>query len=57
MKLLTKPKLTQADQRRLHEIETQIGELPTGGTAQEVKEREEIRKTLDLLMKGSPPSP
>jgi hypothetical protein len=43
--------LTGGDKRRLAQIEAEIGELPTGETAQEVKEREEIRKTLDLLMK------
>jgi hypothetical protein len=49
--LLTKPELNTVDKRRLQELEAAIGELPTGNTAQEVKEREEIRKTLDLLMK------
>jgi AAA domain, putative AbiEii toxin, Type IV TA system len=55
--LLTKPKLTAAERRRLEEIEAEVGQLPTGHTAQEVREREEIRKTLDLLMKDRrPPS-
>jgi hypothetical protein len=54
--LLTKPELTAADRRRLAEIEADIGDLPTGETAQELKEREEIRKTLDLLLKGQRPS-
>jgi hypothetical protein len=49
--LLTKPELTHADRQRLKEIEAEVGELPTGETAQEGKERKEIRKTLDLLMK------
>src|SRR5262249_54091058 len=55
-KLLDKPKLTTADQRRLKEIEAEIGELPFGETPQERKEREEIRKTLDLPMKERRPS-
>jgi predicted ATP-binding protein involved in virulence len=53
--ILTKPKLTKADDKRLKELEAQIGELPTGATAQEVREREEIRKTLDLLKESLPP--
>jgi hypothetical protein len=47
--LLTKSKLTEADRRRLAEIEAEIGELPAGETADDVKERAEIRKTLELL--------
>jgi hypothetical protein len=54
--LLDKPKLTAADQRRLEEIEAEMGDLPFGETPQERKEREEIRKTLDLLMKERQPS-
>jgi hypothetical protein len=54
--LLTKPKQTAADKRRLEELESLIGELPFGETAQERKEREEIRKTLDLLMKERKPA-
>lgn len=48
-KLLTKAKLTESDKRKIKEIEEEIGELPGGETAQEVKEREEMRKTLELL--------
>ena len=54
--ILQKPKLTAADQRRLKEIEAKIGDLPFGETEQERKEREAIRKTLDLLMKDRQPS-
>ena len=50
-RLLTKSKLTKADQRELAELEAKLGELPTGETAQEVRERDEIRKSLDLLLK------
>jgi hypothetical protein len=53
-RLLDKPKLTAADQRRLKEIEAEIGDLPFGETAQERKEREEIRKTLALLKARRP---
>jgi hypothetical protein len=49
-KLLTKAKLTAADQRRLKELEAEIGDLPTGETAWDIKAMEEIRKSLDLLM-------
>jgi hypothetical protein len=55
-KILGKSKLTAADQRRLKEIEAEIGDLPFGETEQERKEREAIRKTLDLLMKDRQPS-
>ena len=55
--LLDKSKMTAADQRRLKEIEAEIGELPFGETPQERREREEIRKTLDLLMKERQPAP
>jgi predicted ATP-binding protein involved in virulence len=49
--LLAKPDLTTADKKRIQEIEEKLGELPLGESAQEVKEREEVRKTLELLMK------
>ncbi len=48
--ILSKPKLTAADERRLKELEAQIGDLPYGETEQERKERDEIKKTLELLM-------
>jgi hypothetical protein len=54
--LLTKPELSAADKKRLEQIGSEIGDLPTGETAQDVKEREEIRKTLDLLMRERSPS-
>jgi predicted ATP-binding protein involved in virulence len=53
-KLLDKRKLTAADQRRLQEIEAEIGDLPFGETAQERKERQDIRETLELLKKRLP---
>jgi predicted ATP-binding protein involved in virulence len=49
-KLLSKSKLTAADKKRLEQLEAKIGELPMGETADEVREREEIKKTLALLM-------
>jgi putative AbiEii toxin of type IV toxin-antitoxin system len=52
--LLTKPKLTRADEKRLKELEAEIGELPTGETAQEAKERELVRKALDHLSNRAP---
>jgi hypothetical protein len=55
MKLLTKAKLTPTDERRVKEIEEEIGELPTGETAQDIKDRQAIRQTLDLLMKERQP--
>jgi predicted ATP-binding protein involved in virulence len=52
--ILTKPKLTRADEKRLKELEAEIGELPTGETAQEVRNRELIQKALDHLSKRTP---
>jgi predicted ATP-binding protein involved in virulence len=49
--ILTKSNLTAEDKRRLAEIELAVGRLPTGESAQEVKEREAIQKSLDLLLK------
>lgn len=49
-RLLSKSKLTATDKKRLAELEAEIGELPMGETADEVREREEIKKTLALLM-------
>jgi len=50
VKLLSKSKLTKADEKRVKELEAEIGEMPTGDTAQEIKERRLLRETLDLLM-------
>jgi predicted ATP-binding protein involved in virulence len=55
--ILTKPKLSPSDKRKLAEIESKIGELPTGETADEIREREEIRETLELLAQGVRPAP
>ena len=53
--LLTKKELTNGDRKRMKEIEAEIGDLPTGETAEEVKEREELRKALELLKKERRP--
>ncbi len=55
--LLDKPKLNGTDKQRLKKIEAEIGDLPFGETPQERKEREEIRKTLDLLLKERKAAP
>ena len=54
--ILTKSKLTKEDQKQLKQIESRIGELPAGQTAQEVREMDQIRRTLDLLTKEHRPS-
>ncbi|MBO0699359.1 MAG: AAA family ATPase [Zavarzinella sp.] len=51
VKLLSKPKLTAADERRVKEIEAEIGDAPVGETAADIRERKEIREALDLLLK------
>jgi predicted ATP-binding protein involved in virulence len=55
--ILTKPKLSPSDKRKLAEIDSKIGELPTGETAEDVREREEIRKALELLAQGRRSAP
>lgn len=54
--LLSKAKLTAKDRQRLNELDERLGELPYGETAQERQEREEIRKTLDLLKRERKPA-
>ncbi len=54
--ILMKPKPTMADERRLKQLEEKIGDLPVGQTAQEVKEMDQIRRTLELLNKERRPS-
>jgi predicted ATP-binding protein involved in virulence len=55
-RLLTKGKLTKADEKRVKELEEEIGELPYGETREEREEREELRKTLEFLMKERKPA-
>lgn len=55
-KLLEKPKQTAADKKRLEELEALVGELPFGETAQERKERDAIRRALDVLTKERKPA-
>ena len=49
--LLTKPKQTTADKRRLAELEAKIGELPMGETIKEIEDREKMLKLLESLEK------
>jgi AAA domain, putative AbiEii toxin, Type IV TA system len=49
--LLTKAKLTAADQKRVKQIEDEMGDLPVDDTAEQIKERQVIRETIELLMK------
>ncbi len=55
--LLTKPKQTVADKRRLTELNTQIGELPMGETTKEIEERQKILSLLESLAKERKPAP
>jgi energy-coupling factor transporter ATP-binding protein EcfA2 len=54
--LLTKPRMTAADKRRVEELEEKIGPLPVGETAQEIEEREKMLKLLDNLAKERKPA-
>ncbi len=53
--ILTKSKLTKADEKRLKELADLIGPLPTGETNQEIQERELLHKLLDRLSEPTPP--
>jgi hypothetical protein len=50
-KILTKPKLTKADEKRLAELDEEVGGLSFGETPDEIKSRASIQKTLDMLLK------
>jgi predicted ATPase len=54
--LLEKSALSASEQRRLKAIEEQIGQLPTGENAQEVKERDAIWKAIEFLQREKTPS-
>jgi len=47
--LLSKARLTTQDKARLHELEAQIGSLPTGETVQDIEAMDIIRRAADLL--------
>ena len=51
-RLLTKPKLTRADKKKLTEIESKIGALPTGDSFEQAKTMELIRESIELLKRG-----
>ena len=51
--LLTSPKLTKTQTRRLKELEAEIGDLPTGESPQDIKEMEEIRKAIQALQEAN----
>lgn len=50
-KILSKKTLTKRDQRRLRQLETRIGPLPTGETVDDIKKAERLDRTLELLEK------
>jgi hypothetical protein len=49
--ILVKPSLTEADEQRLKELEEQIGDLPTGETAEDVRTSQLLRSALSVLEK------
>ena len=55
--LLTKPKRSAADKKRLAEVEAEMGELPMGETTKEIEEREKILKLLESLAKERKAAP
>jgi predicted ATP-binding protein involved in virulence len=48
-RILSKPKLTKADRTRLRQLETQIGDLPTGETPADIEAMDIIRRAAELL--------
>jgi predicted ATP-binding protein involved in virulence len=48
-KILSKSRLTKADRARLQELETQIGELPTGETPEDMEAMDIIRRAAEIL--------
>lgn len=53
--LLAKTKLTTKEKAELAQVNAAIEELPTGATAQDVKDMALLRKVLDTLKTQSPP--
>jgi hypothetical protein len=47
--ILSKPKLTKADERELAALDEQIGPLPGGETAEDARSLQLVRESLDLL--------
>jgi hypothetical protein len=47
--ILSKPKLTKADERELRELEAQVGDLPVGETAEDIRTMKLLRESLDLI--------
>ena len=51
-KILSKPHLTKADEKRLAALEAQIGALPTGETPEDLQAMDIIRRAAELLKTG-----
>lgn len=47
--ILSKPKLTKADEKKIADLEAKIGELPVGETQQQRRMLDDIQQSLDLL--------
>jgi hypothetical protein len=54
-KILTKARLTRADEKKLERLEAQIGELPAGESAQQAEALSLVQQTLRLLRKHQAP--
>ncbi len=48
-RILSKPELTDADQRHLRALEAEIGELPTGETREDIEAMDLLRRAAALL--------
>jgi predicted ATP-binding protein involved in virulence len=48
-KLLAKTKLSKADEKKIEDLEAEIGELPIGETKQQQRMMDDIQQSLDLL--------
>lgn len=51
-KILAKARLTKADEKRLAELEAQIGDMPTGETREDLQAMDIIRRAAELLKAG-----
>jgi hypothetical protein len=50
--LLTKPRLTKADQKELEEIEERMGPLPTGESFEQARTMALIQESIEFLKKS-----
>jgi len=55
--LLTKPRLTKADKKKLEDIEAKLGPIPTGESFEQAKTMALIERSLEILKKNQSTKP